>query len=261
MGYFSQRKRRERENLFIKVMIVLLGIPAVLALFDAAGSPWLEALDRGGFQYFVVALAVFVFALWRQRFLYAFWLLLIVLADYGHLASAAPIFRNADVAGDKRVSIVYRPGEAPSVRQAPTDLLRAGRINLTPDYQAHFSDVQIENKEISVVSLDLEQIPAEEKDLAFENLARFIQSKDIPVVLIGNLGEPAWSDRIKSFLNQTSLQVKNRILPITHHSKFNPFAVPQYNILGFKNVGVDSVKVLPQKDDRPFSLTAEILFY
>ena len=76
-------------------------------------------------------------------------------------------------------------------------------------------------------------------------MAEFVLQRDEPVIIVGNFGIPAWHPVFKSFLSETSLRVKNKILLRDNQGSFNPFIVPRVNVLGFDNVGIEKVMFMP----------------
>lgn len=59
MGYFSQRKKHERENIFLKVMFITLGLITFLLLLPLSYQPLFEEVKRYLFQFYLLNLAVF----------------------------------------------------------------------------------------------------------------------------------------------------------------------------------------------------------
>ncbi|MBQ8436269.1 MAG: hypothetical protein IJX20_01320, partial [Alphaproteobacteria bacterium] len=62
-----------------------------------------------------------------------------------------------------------------------------------------------------------------------------------PVIIVGNFGIPAWNPLFSDFLQNTALEVKNRILLSDGENLFSPFSIPSINILAYKNIGIRQI--------------------
>lgn len=138
------------------------------------------------------------------------------------------------------------------------DVIKSGRINFNKKLSASFITFSHHNQDVTIVNLDFENLQNQEQRVVFNNLTEFVLDQDGPVVVVGEFGIPAWSNVFKHFLNVTGLEVKNKVILSEGYYSLNIFAVPSFNILGFKNVGVRSIKFLDKKSSRKHPLLIDL---
>lgn len=85
--------------------------------------------------------------------------------------------------------------------------------------------------------------------------------QDDPVIVVGDFGEPSWSPEMKDFLSATQLKVKNRMILKSRRHRFNPFAVPQFYVLAFDNVGIISLDVERKPERKSPEVNVTLGFY
>lgn len=260
MSYFSQRKKHERENIFLKVMLIILGGLTIVHFFenetylgDWVVTPW-------RFQIFIIITLIFIIAIWLQRFAYAFVAVLLLLINFTFLSSTANLFNNSSVVAEHKLTLTLQENGKAKIEGSNIIVLRSGRINVTPHNQAHFTSIEKNFHVFTIISLDFSTLNAQEKQQAFHNLEEFIHTQDDPVIVIGNFGLPVWSSIFEKFLIKTRLEVKNKVLLANTQSSFSPFAVPGFNVLAFKNIGIMDLKIL-KTPSHHYTLQTVLGFY
>ena len=122
---------------------------------------------------------------------------------------------------------------------------RSGEVLLSENSRAAFVDIKTRNKEIVFISLDFSKISHQEQKIALHNLAEFINMQDVAVIVIGHFGQESWSSDFLDFLEETKLEVKNKILLSDGKQYFNPFKMPAINVLAYKDFGIKGIRFLP----------------
>lgn len=260
MGYFSQRKKHQRENIFLKVMLITLGLLVVASFSLADDSDILGYINAYRFQIYAITLLVFFYSLFLQRYLYGTFFALFLIINYTIITSSANLFSNQSIAAAHRLSINYQRHHPLSVEASALLNLRNGRININNEHQAQFLTFEKNLHVFTVVAVDFSHYDYQTTKASFDNLQKFIAQQDDPVIVIGNFGEPAWSPIFAKFLNATGLEVKNRLILGDKHRVFNPVSIPQFYILGFANLGVEDLDIKYSSDDNP-KIKAQLSFY
>ena len=67
MGYLSQRKKSERQQLFLKIMVVACGLYSFLLFFNSADFQMLAFLKNYLFQAYVISFVLVVYAFGLTR--------------------------------------------------------------------------------------------------------------------------------------------------------------------------------------------------
>ncbi len=245
MGYFSQKKKHQRENVFLKISLVVLAFMAFVIAVGSGAGGFAAGIGNLRFQLFVITVAVFAYSLFHQRFLYAVCALALLLFYYGFVASHTNLFFNSTAASDRQLKIIFAKDFEPLVQSENYRLLSSGHLNLAPNRQAYFITLEQEGETYTVVSLNLTYLQKSEQKALYENLADFVLQRDEPVIIVGNFGIPAWHPVFKDFLSATSLNVKNKVLLRDNQGSFNPFITPRINVLGFDNVGISHLNFTP----------------
>ena len=127
----------------------------------------------------------------------------------------------------------------------PHPIIRSGEVLLSENSRAAFVDIKTRNKEIVFISLDFSKISHQEQKIALHNLAEFINMQDVAVIVIGHFGQESWSSDFLDFLEETKLEVKNKILLSDGKQYFNPFKMPAINVLAYKDFGIKGIRFLP----------------
>lgn len=108
MGYFSQRKKHERVNSLLNVILAVLALLTVLSFFDNSGIRLIDLFGFWRFHYYIITLVVLVYALISGFFIHAFLALLILIVNYVTIASSANLFSNVNGSGSRRIAVVYQ---------------------------------------------------------------------------------------------------------------------------------------------------------
>jgi len=138
--------------------------------------------------------------------------------------------------------------------------IKSGRIILSPHYTGSYMTIIAENQPLVLVNIDFSGITHQQENLVYDNLGEFVTAQDNPVVIVGDFGIPAWSRTFQKFLNKTGLEVKNHIILSNGKYRFNPFSVPSFNLLAYKNFGVSKVRFLNKGENKRFPLLFELTF-
>ncbi len=224
MGYLSQRKKSERQQLFLKIMVIACGLYSFLLFFNSTDFSFLAMLKNYLFQAYVITFVLAVYAFSLTRWATGVFFLVCFLVQYGYLSASANIFLNNKI--EQGTSIVL-------------DKNSASPITVMPSPQA--------------INVDFSKMPFRKRQQAFSKLGEFVSQQDIPVIIYGDWGETPWSRNFKSFMNHTGLQVKNKIKLFSCDYLFNPLAVPTFYVLAFANVGVEIVA--PQEKGCAFAVS------
>ncbi len=256
MGYFSQRKRKERENIFFKIMLIILGVLTIVTLFSVPES-FTERIKDYLFQIYIINIFIFVYALILRRFFYVFVFLMILFVNYTQIASYANVFTNMEVLSGQKILVHYEPSKTLIIDEKDKDILNSGHFNFGSENYADFITFEKNRKIVTLINADLRN-PNENH---YKALADFIIKQDNPVIVIGRLGYPAWNKKVRSFLDETNLQVKNRTVLISDNSGFSLLERPVFYILGFDNSGISSIETgYNDNTSKPYVIS-ELNFY
>lgn len=260
MGYFSQRKRQERENTFLKVMLIIFGLVTCANFFTDRDSKLISLLLDWQYQIFILMILLAFFALWIRRWGAFASILLFLAVNYAFMGSAANLFVNSTVTAEHHLDLTLEPDASALIEGSGMVVLRSGRINTVPGNQAHYTSIDKNLHIFTIVSLDFSKLSAADRALAMQHLTEFVHIQDDPVIIIGNFGTPAWTPEFKSLLQSTGLHVKNRTLLSNAEHPFTLFTVPGYYLLAFKNVGIVDLEMLKLAGGR-YTLKASLGFY
>lgn len=245
MGYFSQRKKQERENLFM--VCSLWGIAAVFFItqLGSRNSGIVIFLNRWAFHFYLFNLFILGYTLWHRRMVYFLFALIFLVLNYVSVARTANLFFNGDVPSNDYFNVTYQKGaqDYAKIANLPQAFVRrSGIIELSPGRKASFIIFEKDHRLFTVISLDFGNLKNREQETVFANLAEFVQSRDDPVIVVGDFGVPAWADVFKRFLIKTDLKVKNKILLTDGRNAFKPLSVPTINVLAYNNIGIRRLK-------------------
>lgn len=265
MGYFSQKKKHRRENMFIAVSLIILGIIAVLNSFDGIGN--LSFFIRNYFfQLYLFNIFILFFALYCRKVLFAILSLVLLLFGYAYISSASNIFINTKVdAADKTFLLNYSEPQKQTAAGVLTEIpdMTAesyGKVKLSPRYSARYAAYRSENSRLTLVRVDFSGMKISEQKGVFDNLAEFVSLRDEPLVIYGNFGTPAWSPYFKDFLHKTSLEIKNRIILSNLHGFFTLFNVPVINVVAYNNIGISEISGTSATEKQPETITFDIQY-
>lgn len=106
MGYLSQRKKYERVNILLNVLLVLVGLVSILAFMGNDGY-FFYSLNIWRLQLYIISILLFVASIYYQFYTKSLFALLFILINYFVIASASNIFFNIESDGKNNISIVY----------------------------------------------------------------------------------------------------------------------------------------------------------
>ena len=138
--------------------------------------------------------------------------------------------------------------------------LKSGRILFSPKYTGSYMTFIADNQPMVLVNIDFSGLTHEQEAMVYHNLGEFVTSQDNPVVIVGDFGIPAWSKTFQKFLNKTGLEVKNHIILSNGKYRFNPFSIPSFNLLAYKNFGVNNLRFLPKEGNQLYPVLIELNF-
>lgn len=255
MGYFSQRKKQARENIFMVASIIVTAIIYSILWFDCKDSLFVGLLRGWQFHLYLFNILLLLYTLWHRKLSYSLLVAFLLFLNYGSLAKTARLFFNDTSESTKAFNVLYKKGSQNYENIfSPEDVLlrRQGKLQLSPHISASFMSFEKFDRVFTIINVDFSEADYSEQKIAFNNLARFVENQDDPVVIVGDFGIPSWSPLFREFLIKTDLHVKNRILYTDGKRYFAPFIVPTINVLGFDNIGIRRLKFIPE--DQSFDI-------
>lgn len=224
-------------------MLIIFGLLSILLFFPSQVLP--SFVLNSLFQIFVIIAAVAVFAFYVGRPGIGTVFLIFLAVVFAYTSSTANLFNNVKVPAEHRLSLSSTLGKDFDVSGSGMVLMRSGHLNLGADVTAPFKTIVKNFHVFTVVGVDFSKLSPRARRSAFRHLKAFVSQQDDPVIIIGDFGEPAWATPMKKFLIATDLRVLNRLVFPGEHLAFNPLAVPSFYILGFRNIGVEELSVIP----------------
>lgn len=246
MGYFSQRKKHARQNMFMQVSLVILAIIYFLLWFDDGTSSFFKTLRHAQFHFYLYNIFLVLYTIFHRQIIYSVLAVLLMFSNYGSLAKSARLFFNQEPAGFNRLNISYQKGEQNYLPLEGEKIKKQGKLELSPHLTASFIVTEKNESLITIINLDFLSKYEREYPTALRNLEKFVVAQNGPVIIIGDFGIPSWDILFRNFLNKTGLSVKNRILFTDGKSKFRFWLIPSINILGFDNIGIESISMTGQ---------------
>lgn len=249
MGYFSQRKKHARENLFMVISLMVITIIYSILIFDNQDNAFTGFLRKWQFHFYLFNIILLAFTLWRRKYFYSLLALLLLILNYGSLAKTARLFFNETSDSTQAFNVVYKKGPQnyENILNADEVLIRRiGKIELSPDIHASFMSFEKYDQVVTLVNLDFSAAPDKQLPTAFANLAKFVANQDEPVVIVGDFKLPVWTPLFRDFLFKTGLHIKNRVLFTDGENYFKAFIVPSINVLGFDNIAIRRLKFMPE---------------
>ncbi len=241
MGYFSQRKKHERENLFMVCSLWGIAVVYFATLLGGQNSGLVIFFNQWAFHFYLFNLFILAYTLWHKKLVYFLFALIFLILNYVSVAQTANLFFNQGAKASDEVRLTYQKGTQNHIKIeniSEEQIRRSGIIELSPKRQASFVVFENNHRLFTLISLDFKKLKNKEQKMVFSNLAEFVQSRDEPVIMVGDFGIPAWSDVFKRFLVKTELKVKNKILLTDGHNAFKPLSVPTINVLAYNNIGI-----------------------
>ncbi len=261
MGYFSQRKRREREKIFLSLITIVLGFYTFFLFFQSEDIPFLSEIRQYLFQAYVINIIAFVFALLLGRVLCALFLSVYGIIAFFILSAQADIFFSPQIKTSEHFRLEYQKTTPLVIKAKGQTVLRSGHLNLLPTVQANFVTFDKNKHIFTAIDVNFAGLGEKERRKAFRQLKTFITMQDNPVIVVGDFGETPWSRSFNRFLQQTNLRVKNKIMLMDDERRFNPFALPSFYVLAFSNTMVENIDVRTG-DTRPYlQIDVDLSFY
>lgn len=249
MGYFSQRKKQARQNLF---MLFSLGILAIiyLLLFFGENGKFIQSIRAWQFHIYLYNIFLVMYTLLHRRGFYTVLAVFLLILNYGSLAQSARLFFNKETMGINKISLNYHKGEQNYLPvDSQEDLVHHGKLELSPHLEAAYHTINRGEQTLTIITVDFQKEHNKEYATAYHNLEKFITLQNGPVIIVGDFGIPSWNLLFKEFLNNTDLSVKNRILFTDGKTSFRFWFVPSLNILGFDNLGIEKISMQNGKFD------------
>lgn len=291
MGYLKQRKNEERTDIALKSMFVML-LLLLIGSFYGDGEGLLYYINAFSFHYYIITIGVFIYCLYRHFFVYSGLFFLLVLLGFMSLGASSRILFNDLQENSNELTILYINGVKQSnyekvLEQAEKsnveiiainslkkgdasdtsgiifsnkNSLREGLIRLSIKYNAYFTLIDFNEKEMMLVDVDFSGISPQELAVVFHNLTEFVKLQTVPVVVFGDFGITAWNETFVEFLASTNLEVKNRVIMTNGKLRFNPFVIPTINIVGYKKLGLEKITFLPKFKSKKHPILFEVSF-
>lgn len=251
MSYFSQKKKQKRINILLASSLLLVAVVLLAGLFFSSGGI-AYFVDNYRFHIYLFTIAIMVYALFCRKTWFAVIALCLLLFNYTIISSSTNLFFDVLVKGTETINLHYYKNKTsfPEIKKAADiSSRRTGTIRLSPHNKATFIIFRRYNRRFVTVSVDFSTIPEKEQKLVFDNLSEFVLKQDDPVIIVGNFGIPSWSPLFKNFLQDTALEVKNRILLTNGENLFSPFSVPSINLLAYKNIGIRQISFVGEDEE------------
>lgn len=239
MGYLAQKKKFAREGVFLQVMLAVFCLFTLFAFLPEV----FPALRGWMFQIYIINLLVFLYALFIRRFLFGLFFALLLVVNYFQVAASAQIFFNARVPAEHHISFDYAPDHPLRADAANAIILRRGHLVLGRKNIAPFLAMEKNGQVFTLIRVDLERNSSVERHIALNQLRNFISGQDDPVIVFGDFGEPVWMPEMERFLEDTSLEVKNRLLFTGRGSRHKYLSAPGFYVLSFQNTGIEELRV------------------
>lgn len=242
MGYFSQRKKQARENLFMLISLSVLTIIYICLFFDNGENAFLSALRKSQFHLYLYNIFLVLYTLYHKKFGYVALAALLMMLNYSSLAKTTRLFCNDEGIVGQVMKIEYKKGEQQHIIVSEKTS-QEGKLDLSPNMNASYVKVQKSGQEYTIITLDFKNKSISEYKTAYANLEKFILMQNNPVIVIGDFGIPSWDPLFREFLRNTQLEVKNRILFTDGKQLFKFWQVPSINILGFENIKIQQINL------------------
>lgn len=118
---------------------------------------------------------------------------------------------------------------------------QAGKVSFSPTREASYMVVSKDGQKIMILNINFSDLKHGEAKTIYKNLEEFILAQNVPIVIVGDFGQPAWMPEFQHLMRSTGLEVKNKVILSNGTQKFNILALPTINVLGYKALGVDEI--------------------
>lgn len=105
MGYFSQRKKHERDNFILNFT---LGVIGILTLCSFGGGSFGQLCNLLQFHFYLITVIALIYALCGRFFVHAAVALILLIVNFGIISSAANIATNVAHDGKNHLTILYQ---------------------------------------------------------------------------------------------------------------------------------------------------------
>lgn len=249
MGYFSQRKKHARENMFMAVSLFVIAIIYSVIWFDSEANAVVRFFRGWQFHFYLFNIFLLLYTLYHRKIVYSVIAVSLLLLNYMSLAKTARLFINDSNESPQKIEITYKKGiQGYDNININDDIIlhRQGKADLSPNIDVAFTTFEKYNQVFTLISVDFSEVSTAEKVTAFNNLSRFVDLQDNPVIIIGDFGVPSWAPLFRNFLDKTELSVKNKILFTDGQKSIALFQTPSINILAYNNVGIQKLTFSPK---------------
>lgn len=224
MGYLSQKKHRERENIFFAVAsFVMVSISILLLINREFTFLWFNL-----FHFYCLGGILFVTAVIARKVVPILCLGSALVVIYVLLAISGNIFFSDKISGDYEIEIESKGNLDIAGTLSKGTLIAGNKI------VASYAIVN-EEAPLMVIMVDFRGIAKNNYKSMFKSLHKFVIKQDLEIVLVGNFGIPAWSKYFRRFIEASGMTVKNRFV------FDNIIAPPQFYVLGYKGVGISDI--------------------
>lgn len=244
MGYLSQKKSRKKRDIVLGGLLAVFGLVTCAAFFDDIKHPLVMLIDEYRLQVYWATALMTVVAFYSGKILHSLIFVVLVIMNYSMISTSANIMFSQKVQGGEKVDIIYKMTDNNSETDIKKTPMRRGIIHLLPHMSVNYQLISCSGNELFVVDVNFRELEKSEYKTALNNLAEFVNRQDSPILIVGNFGEPVWTDTFSGFLAKTDLKVKNRIIYTDGFYKFNPLVKPTINLLGYKNIGINKIRIL-----------------
>ena len=190
---------------------------------------------------------LFLYTMIIKHFGQAIMFALILALNYTILTISGNIFLSDSFKGQDTCEINFDSQRLLSDSFSKDNIISSGTLIVAQKYISPYIVLNKENP-LAFIRVDFREAKESEYPIIFEHLNEFVVKQDVPVIIFGEFGVPAWNVAFRKFLDKSGLLIKNRLL-FTESSSFNIFTIPSFYILGFKEMGIKDIDV-SEKDNR-----------
>lgn len=260
MGYLNQKKSQGRMRLILNTAVVVFGLLVFALLFGNDKSDFSFTVNLWALHIYVGLVIFTALALLFRRWIYATIFAVFLIFNYFIIGATVNIFNNVKIIDGFDFDLTYLKNTNDSEAMFNGDVERFGLIKLSPKTKANYQITRQNNEDLMIIDVNFSKMKPENRHIVFDNLAEFVLKQNIPVILLGDFGIPAWSETFHNFLEKTELKVKNSIILCDGETRYNIFNYPSINLLAYKNVGINQIKIHKKPDSiyYPFSFILNI---
>lgn len=238
MGYLSQKKKSQRENVFLAIMAFVLMLVSFAALFF--DWVWLKSIL---FHLYVLSVVVWLYSLFIARFGISLLFLFFVIVNYFHIASSTPILFNHKIASANVVSFKINEHNLPNLVDGNAKIINRGFLALSKNSRVPIMLIDSNGRKMTLLSVDMKVFGTTNIKENLRALRMFVLNQNDQVLIVGDLGMSPWEAEMRKFLTETGLEIKNRL--VFSYAKYGQrfWEKPSFFVLGFRNVGLNKLEV------------------